>query len=67
MFLFRTVKTTTWFDEHLTEDNQEFMRKTIAEEYRSQTAEKLNPLKDEPWQRHDWAEGGCREKGELLK
>uniref|UniRef100_A0A8D0A844 Large ribosomal subunit protein uL3m n=1 Tax=Sander lucioperca TaxID=283035 RepID=A0A8D0A844_SANLU len=23
----RTVKTTTWFDEHLTEDNQEYMRK----------------------------------------
>ncbi|XP_010789957.1 large ribosomal subunit protein uL3m, partial [Notothenia coriiceps] len=60
VFIFRTVKSTTWFDEHLTEDNQEFMRKTIAEEYRSQTAEKLNPLKDEPWQRHDWAEGSRR-------
>ena len=34
------------------------MRKTTAEEYRRQTAEKLNPLKDEPWQRHEWTEGG---------
>ncbi|KAK5855187.1 hypothetical protein PBY51_005317 [Eleginops maclovinus] len=60
VFLYRTVKTTTWFDEHLTEDNQKFMRKSIAEEYRSQTAEKLNPLKDEPWPRHDWTEGSRR-------
>lgn len=57
----RTVKTTTWFDEHLTEDNQEYMRKSMAEEYRRQTAEKLNPLKDEPWQRHEWTEGGCHD------
>lgn len=56
----RTVKTTTFFDEHLSEDNQEYMRKTTAEEYRRQTAEKLNPLKDEPWQRHDWTEGSRR-------
>ncbi|KAA8585941.1 hypothetical protein FQN60_007510 [Etheostoma spectabile] len=56
----RTVKTTTWFDEHLTEDNQEYMRKSMAEEYRRQTADKLNPLKDEPWQRHEWTEGSRR-------
>ncbi|TKS88511.1 39S ribosomal protein L3, mitochondrial [Collichthys lucidus] len=56
----RTVKTTTWFEEHLTEDNQEYMRKSMAEEYRRQTAEKLNPLKDEPWQRHEWTEGSRR-------
>ncbi|XP_037651842.1 39S ribosomal protein L3, mitochondrial [Sebastes umbrosus] len=56
----RTVKTTTWFDEHLTEDNQEYMRKSMAQEYRSQTADKLNPLKDEPWQRHEWSEGSRR-------
>lgn len=53
----RSVTTTTWFDEHLTEDNQEYMRRSMAEEYRSQTAAKLNPLKDEPWQRHGWTEG----------
>ncbi|XP_051245792.1 39S ribosomal protein L3, mitochondrial [Dicentrarchus labrax] len=56
----RTVKSTTWFEEHLTEDNQEYMRKIMAEEYRTQTAEKLNPLKDEPWQRHEWTEGSRR-------
>ncbi|XP_008299068.1 large ribosomal subunit protein uL3m [Stegastes partitus] len=56
----RTVKTTTFFEEHLTEDNQEYMRKSMAEEYKRQTAEKLNPLKDEPWQRHEWTEGSRR-------
>ncbi|XP_028254443.1 large ribosomal subunit protein uL3m [Parambassis ranga] len=56
----RTVKTTTWFEEHLTEDNQQYMRKIMAEEYRQQTAEKLNPLKDEPWPRQDWTEGSRR-------
>lgn len=59
----RTVKTTTWFEEHLSEDNQEFMRKSAAEEYRRQTADKLNPLKDEPWQRHQWTEGGSLAAG----
>lgn len=56
----RTVKTTTWFEEHLTEDNQEYMRKIIAEDYRKLTAERLNPLKDEPWPRHEWTEGSKR-------
>lgn len=35
------------------------MRKSLGEEYRRQTAEKLCPLKDEPWQQHKWTEGGC--------
>lgn len=56
----RTVKTTTWFEEHLTEGNQEYMRKIIAEDYRKLTAERLNPLKDEPWPRHEWTEGSKR-------
>ncbi|XP_068603330.1 large ribosomal subunit protein uL3m [Brachionichthys hirsutus] len=56
----RTVKTVTWFDEHLTEDNKEYMRKSVAEDYQRLTAEKLNPLKDEPWQRHEWTEGSRR-------
>ncbi|KAM8883524.1 large ribosomal subunit protein uL3m [Synchiropus picturatus] len=56
----RTLKTTTWFEENLTEDNQTFMRTEIAEEFRKQTEDKLNPLKDEPWQRHSWAEGSRR-------
>lgn len=55
----RTSKTTTWFEEHLTDDNQEYMRKSMAEEYKRQTAEKLCPLKDEPWQRHEWTAGVC--------
>lgn len=53
----RTLKTNTWFEEHLTGDNQEFMRKSLAEEYRKQTVDKLNPIKDEPWLRHQWTEG----------
>ncbi|XP_051927885.1 39S ribosomal protein L3, mitochondrial [Hippocampus zosterae] len=56
----RTLKTSTWVDEHLTEENQRFLRREIAEEYRKQTADKLNPLKDEPWQRHEWTEGSRR-------
>lgn len=56
----RTVKTTTWFEEHLTEDNQEYMRKSVAEDYRKMTADRLNPLKDEPWPRHEWTEGSRR-------
>ncbi|KAF7210705.1 large ribosomal subunit protein uL3m [Nothobranchius furzeri] len=56
----RTVKTTTWFEEHLTEDNQKFMRNIMAEEYRQQTAERFSPLKDEPWPRHEWTQGSRR-------
>lgn len=29
----------------------------MGEEYRRQTAAKLCPLKDEPWQRHEWTKG----------
>lgn len=56
----RTMRSDTWFEEHLTEDNQTFMKKSLAEEYRKQTADKLNPLKDEPWERHEWTEGSRR-------
>ncbi|CAL1584552.1 unnamed protein product [Knipowitschia caucasica] len=56
----RTVKTTTWFEEHLTKGNQEYMRKITAEEYRKLTADRLNPLKDEPWPRQQWTEGSKR-------
>lgn len=61
------MKTTTWFEEHLTDDNQKFMRKDLAEEYKRQTADKLNPLKDEPWPRHEWTEGRCRQSGRYMK
>jgi len=57
----RTVTTvSTSLDEHLTEENQEYMRKSMAEEYRRLTAAKLNPLKDEPWPRHEYGEGSRR-------
>uniref|UniRef100_A0A1A8EJD9 Large ribosomal subunit protein uL3m n=1 Tax=Nothobranchius korthausae TaxID=1143690 RepID=A0A1A8EJD9_9TELE len=56
----RTVKTTTWFEEHLTEDNQKFMRNIMAEEYRQQTAGRFSPLKDEPWPIHEWTKGSRR-------
>ncbi|XP_007547629.1 large ribosomal subunit protein uL3m [Poecilia formosa] len=56
----RTLKKTTWFEEHLTEDNQTYLRNLMAEEYRKQTASKLNPLRDEPWPRQDWTEGSRR-------
>lgn len=52
----RTVKTSTWWDEHLTADNVEFMKRTVSEEYRELTVARLNPLKDEPWPRHEWEE-----------
>jgi len=57
----RTVKTVpTFFEEHLTEENQEYMRKSMGAEYGRQTAAKLNPLKDEPWPRHEYGEGSRR-------
>ncbi|KAM6959001.1 large ribosomal subunit protein uL3m [Aplochiton taeniatus] len=56
----RTVKTTTWWDEHLTEDNQSFMRKSLGEEFNRLKASKLHPLKDEPWPRQEWTEGSRR-------
>ncbi|XP_013861098.1 large ribosomal subunit protein uL3m [Austrofundulus limnaeus] len=48
----RTVH--TWLDEHLTEDNQKFIRRITAEENKQVTKDRLNPLKDEPWPRHEW-------------
>uniref|UniRef100_A0A673KLN1 Large ribosomal subunit protein uL3m n=1 Tax=Sinocyclocheilus rhinocerous TaxID=307959 RepID=A0A673KLN1_9TELE len=56
----RTHRTNTWWDEHLTEDNASFLKKVVTEEYKQQTTDKLNPLKDEPWPRHEWVEGSRR-------
>ncbi|XP_057684319.1 39S ribosomal protein L3, mitochondrial [Corythoichthys intestinalis] len=56
----RTLQTPTWIDEHLTDEHQKYIRREIAEEYRQQTADKLYPLKDEPWERHEWTEGSRR-------
>ncbi|XP_036422823.1 39S ribosomal protein L3, mitochondrial [Colossoma macropomum] len=56
----RTIKTSTWWDEHLTDDNANFMRRAVAEEYKQLTVDKLNPLKDEPWPQHEWDEKSRR-------
>ncbi|XP_030644578.1 large ribosomal subunit protein uL3m isoform X2 [Chanos chanos] len=58
--LVRTLKSSTWWDEHLTEDNASYMKRSIAKEYQMQTAAKLNPLKDEPWPRLEWEKGSRR-------
>ncbi|XP_076865615.1 large ribosomal subunit protein uL3m [Brachyhypopomus gauderio] len=51
----RSLKTSTWWDEHLTNENVSFMGKAVVEEYNHLTTDRLNPLKDEPWPRHEWA------------
>ncbi|KAG7458045.1 hypothetical protein MATL_G00233710 [Megalops atlanticus] len=56
----RTIKSSTWWDEHLSEENSAFLRKVVPEEYDRMTASKLNPLKDEPWPRHAWEPGSRR-------
>ncbi|XP_023683364.1 large ribosomal subunit protein uL3m [Paramormyrops kingsleyae] len=56
----RTIRSATWWDEHLSKDNTEFLRKDVAEEYDSLTASKLHPLKDDPWPRHKWEPGSRR-------
>ncbi|XP_062846290.1 39S ribosomal protein L3, mitochondrial isoform X2 [Trichomycterus rosablanca] len=56
----RTIKTSTWWDEHLTEDNAGFIKKEVAKEYNELTKAKLNPLKDEPWPRPEWVEQSKR-------
>ncbi|GAA6066695.1 39S ribosomal protein L3, mitochondrial [Tachysurus ichikawai] len=56
----RKLKTSTWWDEHLTGDNVEFLKREVTEEYSELTAAKLNPLKDEPWPRHQWEEQSRR-------
>ncbi|KAK6490589.1 39S ribosomal protein L3 [Huso huso] len=56
----RSVKSSTWWDEHLSEENSEFLRKLVPEEYKSQTTSKLCPLKDEPWPREAWQSGSRR-------
>lgn len=52
----RTIKTSTWWDEHLTSDNADFVKKDVTEEYNALTKARLSPLKDEPWPRHEWME-----------
>ncbi|XP_060104860.1 large ribosomal subunit protein uL3m [Heteronotia binoei] len=50
----------TWWDEHLSAENAEFLKKITTEEFKAQTASKLCPLKDEPWPLHQWEPGSRR-------
>lgn len=47
----------TWWDEHLSTENTEFLRKITREESKAQTTSKMCPLKDEPWPFHPWEPG----------
>lgn len=51
------IYNSTWWDEHLSEENVEFLKKLSTEEYKAQIASKLCPLKDEPWPLHSWEPG----------
>ncbi|XP_074844389.1 large ribosomal subunit protein uL3m isoform X2 [Carettochelys insculpta] len=59
-FIIRHINSSTWWDEHLSEENTRFLKQLTAEEYRAQTASKLCPLKDEPWPLHPWEPGSRR-------
>ncbi|XP_074911014.1 large ribosomal subunit protein uL3m isoform X3 [Buteo buteo] len=59
-FVVRHVNSTTWWHEHLSEENVQFLKKITAEEYKAQTASKLCPLKDEPWPLNEWKPGSIR-------
>ncbi|XP_077158987.1 large ribosomal subunit protein uL3m [Paroedura picta] len=50
----------TWWDEHLSKENREFLKKLKVEEVKAQTASKMCPLKDEPWPLHPWKPGSKR-------
>ncbi|XP_072366201.1 large ribosomal subunit protein uL3m isoform X2 [Scyliorhinus torazame] len=59
MFI-RTNTESTWWHEHLSEENVTHLRKLVPEEYKSLTASKSCPLKDEPWPRLPWEPGTRR-------
>ncbi|XP_030062324.1 large ribosomal subunit protein uL3m [Microcaecilia unicolor] len=56
----RSMQSHTWWDEHLSEENKQFLKQLTADEYRAQIASKLCPLKDEPWPRYPWEPGSRR-------
>ncbi|XP_069504823.1 large ribosomal subunit protein uL3m [Ambystoma mexicanum] len=60
VLLVRHVQTSTWWDEHLSEESKNFLKQCTAEEYRALTASKLNPLKDESWPLQEWQPGSRR-------
>lgn len=51
-------KSSTWWDEHLSEENVSFIKQLTSDEDKAQLASKLCPLKDEPWPVHPWEPGG---------
>uniref|UniRef100_A0A8D0G5X5 Large ribosomal subunit protein uL3m n=1 Tax=Sphenodon punctatus TaxID=8508 RepID=A0A8D0G5X5_SPHPU len=59
-FTVRHINDATWWHEHLSEENTQFLKKLTAEEYKAQTENKLCPLKDEPWPLHPWEPGSRR-------
>ncbi|XP_069667872.1 large ribosomal subunit protein uL3m isoform X1 [Haliaeetus albicilla] len=59
-FVVRHVNSTTWWHEHLSEENVQFLKKITAEEYKAQTDSKLCPLKDEPWPLNEWKPDSIR-------
>ncbi|XP_069816389.1 large ribosomal subunit protein uL3m [Dendropsophus ebraccatus] len=60
VLLVRHSSTNTWWDEHLSEQNKEYMKHLTAQEYNDMTASKLCPLKDEPWPIKTWEPGSNR-------
>ncbi|XP_072139415.1 large ribosomal subunit protein uL3m isoform X1 [Mobula birostris] len=56
----RTNTESTWWHEHLSEENIRHLRKVVSEEYKSLTENRSCPLKDEPWPRLPWEPGTHR-------
>lgn len=53
----RHSNSSTWWDEHLSEENASFVKQLVFDENKAQLSSKLNPLKDEPWPLHPWEPG----------
>ncbi|XP_069767353.1 large ribosomal subunit protein uL3m isoform X2 [Narcine bancroftii] len=56
----RTNSESTWWHEHLSEENIHHLRKVVSEEYKLLTLNRSCPLKDEPWPRLPWEPGTRR-------
>ncbi|XP_051871622.1 39S ribosomal protein L3, mitochondrial [Pristis pectinata] len=56
----RTNAESTWWHEHLSDENIHHLRKIVSEEYKSLTVNRSCPLKDEPWPRLPWEPGTRR-------
>ncbi|XP_077899432.1 large ribosomal subunit protein uL3m isoform X3 [Ictidomys tridecemlineatus] len=53
-------KSSTWWYEHLSEENASFVKQLVSDEDKAQLASKMSPLKDEPWPIHPWEPGSSR-------